>query len=39
MEEAAKVLQEASLILKHEPELRDGGLNQKLAKLAEELEM
>ena len=39
MTEAATVLQEASVILKHEPELRDGGLNEKLSLLSEELDM
>jgi len=39
MKEAAEALQEASLILKHEPEMRDGGLNDRLSKLSQELEM
>lgn len=39
MKEAADFLQEASVILKHEPEMRDGGLNERLARLSEELEI
>lgn len=39
MSEAAVILEEASVILKHEPEMRDGGLNDKLAKLSQELDI
>ena len=39
MKEAADILQEATTILNHEPDMRDGGLNDRLAKLAEELDM
>ncbi|KAF2369132.1 SET domain [Trinorchestia longiramus] len=39
MKEAGEVLQEATTILNHEPDMRDGGLNDRLSKLAEELEI
>ena len=39
MTEAVKVLQEASEILKHEPDMEKGGLDEKLQKLAKDLEM
>uniref|UniRef100_A0A0P4VWD8 MYND-type domain-containing protein n=1 Tax=Scylla olivacea TaxID=85551 RepID=A0A0P4VWD8_SCYOL len=39
MTEAVKHLKEASEILRHEPEMDEGGLDQKLKKLSEELDV
>lgn len=39
MTEAVKKLQEATEILKHEPEMEKGGLDRKLQKLSEELDV
>ena len=39
MTDAVKMLQEASEILKHDPEMEKGGLDEKLQKLAKDLEI